>query len=138
VAYWLVKTEPSAWSWEDQLRDKTTFWNGVRNWQASNNLKKMMVGDLVFFYHSVNERTIVGIVKVCKKYYPDHTDKSKRFGMVDVKIFKTLKKPVSLSEIKSRKELSHLALVRQSRLSVMPIDSKSWKIICKMADTKVK
>ena len=131
-----MKTEPSTWSWTDQLRDKKTFWNGVRNWQASNNLKKMAVGDLVFFYHSVNEKTIIGIVKVSKKYYPDHTDKSGRFGMVDIKFFKTLKKSVSLSEIKSRKELSHLALVRQSRLSVMPIDSKSWKIICKMAETK--
>ena len=98
----------------------------------------MKIGDLVFFYHSVNEKMIVGIVKVSKEYYPDHTDKSKRFGMVNLRFFKTLKKSVSLSEIKSRKDLAHLSLVRQSRLSVMPIDSKSWEIICKMAKTKTK
>jgi|TARA_B100001750_G_C15515188_1_gene606562 predicted RNA-binding protein with PUA-like domain len=138
MKYWLVKTEPSTWSWEDQIKNKETFWDGVRNWQASNNLKQMKIGDLVFFYHSVNEKMIVGIVKVSKEYYPDHTDKSKRFGMVNLRFFKTLKKSVSLSEIKSRKDLAHLSLVRQSRLSVMPIDSKSWEIICKMAKTKTK
>jgi len=132
VAYWLVKTEPSAWSWEDQLRDKTTFWNGVRNWQASNNLKKMMVGDLVFFYHSVNEKKIVGIVSVTKEHYLDPTDNSKKFVAVNVKFEKNLPKPVTLKQIKKEKKLTHLALIKQSRLSVMPIDEKSWKIICKI------
>src|SRR5690606_37402487 len=107
--------------------------NGVRNHQAANNMKAMKIGDLCFFYHSVDEKRIVGIVEVVKEYYPDHTDESGRFGMVDVKAVKPLPHPVTLADIKARAELQELPLVRQSRLSVSPVDEKSWKIICEMA-----
>ena len=132
--YWLMKSEPSTWSWEQQVKAgaKGEGWDGVRNYQASNNMKKMAVGDLCFFYHSVKERDIVGIVKVIKTYHPDPTDKSERFGMVRVAKYKSLKNTVSLDQIKSDDRLNHLALVKQSRLSVMPIDKKSWTIICKL------
>lgn len=130
MAYWLIKTEPSTWSWADQEEKKVTHWDGVRNYQASNNMKAMKIGDLCFFYHSVNERQIVGIVEVIKEYYPDHTDPAGRFGMVDVRYVRSLSAPVSLARIKADPRLTHLALVKQSRLSVMPIDPQSWKIIC--------
>ena len=132
--YWLMKSEPSTWSWEQQVKAgaKGEGWDGVRNYQASNNMKKMVVGDLCFFYHSVKERDIVGIVKVIKTYHPDPTDKSKRFGMVRVAKYKSLKNTVNLDQIKSDDRLNHLALVKQARLSVMPIDKKSWTIICKL------
>jgi predicted RNA-binding protein with PUA-like domain len=133
MAYWLVKTEPSTWSWDDQKEKKITHWDGVRNYQASNNMKAMKVGDLCFFYHSVSQRLIVGIVRVCREYYPDHTDETGRFGMVDVEYYADLPKPVSLDQIKLVPELSDLALIRQSRLSVMPIDDVSWSILCQMA-----
>lgn len=132
MAYWLIKTEPSSWSWTDQEEKKVTHWDGVRNYQASNNMKAMKIGDRCFFYHSVNERQIVGIVEVVKEYYPDHTDPTGRFGMVDVHYVRPLKLPVSLAMIKGDPCLNHLALVKQSRLSVMPIDSQSWKIICNL------
>lgn len=134
MAYWLIKTEPGTWSWDDQKSKKTTHWDGVRNYQASNNMKAMKLGDLCFFYHSVKERSIVGIVEVVKLYYPDHTDESGRFGMVDVHYVKPVPKAVTLDQIKADDRLNHLALVRQSRLSVMPIDEASWKIICKMGE----
>lgn len=130
---WLIKTEPSTWSWQDQVTQKTTHWDGVRNYQASKNLKAMKVGDLCFFYHSIKERQIVGIVEVIKPYYPDPTDPTGRFGMVDVRMVKTLPRPVTLDQIKADPRLQHLSLVRQSRLSVMPIDSESWALLCKMA-----
>lgn len=136
MAYWLIKSEPGTWSWEDQKRDKTTYWDGVRNYQASNNMKAMKKGDRCFFYHSVNEKRIVGIVEVVKEYYPDHTDESGRFGMVDVKAVKDVKRPVTLAEIKAEPRLSDLALVRQSRLSVVPVNAEQWKIICAMGETK--
>jgi predicted RNA-binding protein with PUA-like domain len=136
MAYWLVKSEPSTWSWDDQVRDGTTFWDGVRNYQASNNMKAMKKGDLCFFYHSVKEKQIVGIVEVAKEYYPDHTDKSGRFGMVDVKAVKPMKKFVTLADIKAEPRLGNLALVRQSRLSVVPVNDEEWKIICAMGETK--
>lgn len=129
MSYWLVKSEPGTWSWQDQKKNKVTHWDGVRNYQASNNLKAMKKGDLSFFYHSVNEKKIVGIVEVTKEYYPDPTDPKGRFGMVDVKAVKELKNPVSLEIIKQDERLEHLALVRQSRLSVMPIDKKAWDIL---------
>ncbi len=132
--YWLLKSEPNTWSWQDQNNVKKDMWDGVRNYQARNNLIKMKKGDLCFFYHSVKERKIVGIVKVVKEHYQDPTDKLKKFVVVDVAKYKTLKYPVSLDKIKSEKKLSHLALIKQSRLSVMPIDNKSWKIILKMSD----
>ena len=132
--YWLLKSEPNTWSWQDQNNVKKDMWDGVRNYQARNNLIKMKKGDLCFFYHSVKEKKIVGIVKVVKEHYLDPTDKSKKFVVVDVAKYKTLKHPVSLDKIKSEKKLSHLALIKQSRLSVMPIDNKSWKIILKMSE----
>ena len=134
--YWLVKSEPGTWSWEDQVKKGTEHWDGVRNYQASNNMKAMKVGDLAFFYHSVNEKRIVGIVKIIKEYYPDHTDEKGRFGMVDVKAVKPVPNPVTLAAIKEHPELQNLALIRQSRLSVMPIDQKSWDIICDMGQVK--
>lgn len=131
---WLIKSEPGSWSWDDQLKagEEGTYWDGVRNYQASNNMKAMKNGDLCFFYHSVKEKRIVGIVEVIKEYYPDHTDASGRFGMVDVKATETIPEPVTLAQIKEREELSNLALIKQSRLSVVPVDADSWKIICKM------
>lgn len=136
MAYWLMKTEPGAWSWDDQLRDNVTHWDGVRNYQASNNMKAMRIGDRAFFYHSVNEKRIVGIVEVAREYYPDPSDASGRFGMVDVKALMPLNKPVSLADIKGEPKLQDLALIRQSRLSVMPIDDDSWALICHMGETK--
>ena len=129
MEYWLMKSEPSTWSWEQQIKvgSKGEGWDGVRNYQASNNMKKMKKGDLCFFYHSVKERDIIGIVKVKNEYHPDPTDTSERFGMVTVVAVKPLKNRVNLDQIKEDKRLSHLALVKQSRLSVMPIDAKSWK-----------
>ena len=131
--YWLLKSEPSTWSWDNQSKVKKEMWDGVRNYQARNNLMKMKKGDLCFFYHSVNEKKIVGIVEVVKKHYPDPTDITNKFVVVDIKTKKKLKKSVSLKQIKSQKKLSHLALIKQSRLSVMPIDEESWYLINKMA-----
>ena len=138
MEYWLMKSEPSTWSWEQQVKvgSKGEGWDGVRNYQASNNMKKMKKGDLCFFYHSVKERDIIGIVKVKKEYHPDPTDKSERFGMVTVVAVKSLENRVNLDQIKNDKRLIHLALVKQSRLSVMPIDTKSWKIICNLGGIK--
>ena len=135
--YWLLKSEPSTWSWNDQVKHKITMWDGVRNYQARNNLMKMKKGDLCFFYHSVKEKKIIGIVEVVKEYYTDPTDKTKNFVAVDVKTYKQLKIPVSLEQIKSEKKLSHLVLIKQSRLSVMPIDLKSWNLINKISNNKV-
>ena len=131
--YWLLKSEPSTWSWDDQSKVKKEMWDGVRNYQARNSLMKMKKGDLCFFYHSVNEKKIVGIVEVVKEHYPDPTDKTNKFVVVDIKTKKKLKNSVSLKQIKSQKKLSHLALIKQSRLSVMPIDEESWYLINKMA-----
>ena len=129
MAYWLLKTEPEVWSWDDQTKKNVTSWDGVRNYQASNNLKTMKIGDLALFYHSGSERQIMGIVEIVKPYYPDPSDSSGRFGMVDVKTIKPFVRPVSLTEIKADPRLQQLALVRQSRLSVMPIDEASWEIL---------
>ena len=136
MAYWLMKSEPGAWSWDDQVKARTTHWDGVRNYQASNNMKAMKKGDKCFFYHSVNEKQVVGIVEVVKEYYPDHTDASGRFGMVDVKAVEPFKTPVTLQQFKEDDRLNHLALVKQSRLSVMPIDAKAWKLVCKLGGVK--
>ena len=136
IKYWLMKSEPSTWSWEDQVKSKIDMWDGVRNYQARNNLMKMKKKDLCFFYHSVSEKSIVGIVEVVKEAYPDKTDHSGRFVAVTVKFIKKLIKPITLENIKKNKELSHLSLIKQSRLSVMPIDSKSWKILNKMSNIK--
>ena len=133
--YWLLKSEPDVWSIENQKKAgiKGTAWDGVRNYQASNNLKKMKKGDKCFFYHSNIGKEIVGVVEVIKEAYLDKSDKSGRFVAVTVRFLKKLKKPIKLDEIKKTKELSHLSLIKQSRLSVMAIDSKSWKILDKMS-----
>lgn len=136
MAYWLLKSEPGSWSWDDQVKAGTTEWDGVRNYQASNNMKAMELGDLCFFYHSVKEKLVVGIVEVVGLYYPDPSDASGRFGMVDVKAVKPMERPVSLSEIKAEPRLSELALVRQSRLSVVPVNQAEWRLICEMGETR--
>ena len=136
MAYWLLKSEPGAWSWEDQVRDSVAEWDGVRNYQAANNMKAMKKGDKALFYHSVNEKRIVGIVTIVKEYYPDPTDASGRFGMVDVKAMLPFKEPVTLADIKDEPRLENLALVRQSRLSVLPVEDDEWKLICAMGKTK--
>ena len=135
MKYWLLKSEPDAWSWDDQVKEGASMWDGVRNYQARNNLKEMEKNDLCFFYHSVTERSIVGIVKVVKEYYPDPTDKTERFVVVDVKAIKKLKKPVSLDQIKYNNKLQNIALVKQSRLSVMPVKKMEWNEIIKMSSS---
>ncbi len=134
MKYWLLKSEPDAWSWDNQIKEGASMWDGVRNYQARNNLKEMKKNDLCFFYHSVTERSIVGIVKVVKEYYPDPTDKTGRFVVVDVKATKKLKNPVSLDQIKENSKLKDIALVKQSRLSVMPLKKTEWEIIIKMSN----
>ena len=134
MQYWLMKSEPDVWSIDQQIKagEKGADWDGVRNYQAANNLKKMQKGDLCFFYHSNIGKEIVGVVEVIKEAYIDKTDKSGRFVAVTVKFLRKLDKPITLETIKKVKELKHLSLIKQSRLSVMPIDSKSWKILNKM------
>ena len=134
MKYWLLKSEPDAWSWDNQVKEGASMWDGVRNYQARNNLKEMKKNDLCFFYHSVTEKSIVGIVKVIKEYYPDPTDKTDRFVVVDVKATKKLKNPVSLDQIKENNKLKDIALVKQSRLSVMPLKKTEWDIIIKMSN----
>ena len=130
--YWLIKSEPEVWSWADQVREKKTCWDGVRNYQAANNLQAMRNQDLAFFYHSGEERQIVGIVEVIKEAYPDPSDPSGRFVMVDVQAVRPLTKPVTLQQIKAHPDLQDLALVKQGRLSVMPIGAAAWEIISNM------
>ena len=139
MAYWLFKSEPSTWSWQNQLDkgDEGEGWDGVRNYQASNNMKAMEVGDLGFFYHSVNEKQIVGIVEVCETYHPDPTDASGRFGMVSVKAVKTVTKPVTLAMMKAEESLADFALIKQSRLSVVPVSKAQWDFILQMAETSL-
>jgi len=134
MKYWLLKSEPNVWSIDQQIEEgsKGANWDGVRNYQAANNLKKMKKGDLCFFYHSNIGKEIVGIVEVMKTAFIDPTDKMKRFVAVKVKFKNKLKSSVTLENIKKNKDLKDLALIKQSRLSVMPIDTKSWKIILKM------
>ena len=134
MKYWLLKSEPDVWSIEQQIKAgfKGATWDGVRNYQAANNLRKMKNGDLCFFYHSNIGKEIVGIVKVIKSAFIDKTDKKKRFVAVQVRFVSKFKKAISLEKIKKNKNISHLPLIKQSRLSVMPIDYKSWKIIYNM------
>ena len=136
MKYWLLKSEPNVWSIDQQKKAgvKGTTWDGVRNFQAANNLRKMKKGDLCFFYHSNIGKEIVGIVKIIKNAFIDPTDKNNKFVAVQVRFKKKLKKSVSLENIKKNKDLLHLSLVKQSRLSVMSIDSKSWKILNKMSN----
>ena len=135
IQYWLMKSEPNVWSIDQQKKagSKGAPWDGVRNYQAAKNLRNMKKGDLCFFYHSNIGKEIVGIVEVIKEHYIDRTDQSGQFVAVTVKFLKKLDKPVTLIEIKKNKELSQLSLIKQSRLSVMPIDAKSWKILNKMS-----
>ena len=132
--FWLLKSEPDVWSIEQQRKSgsKGVSWDGVRNYQAANNLKKMRLNDLCFFYHSNIGKEIVGTVKVIKEAFIDKTDKKKRFVAVQVRFVEKFNTAISLEKIKKNKAISHLPLIKQSRLSVMPIDYKSWKIICKM------
>ena len=136
MKYWLLKSEPNVWSIEQQKKvgNKGVSWDGVRNYQASNNLKKMKKRDLCFFYHSNIGKEIIGIVEVIKTAFIDPTDKKNKFAAIQVKFKKMLKKPVSLENVKKNKDLKHLSLVKQSRLSVMSVDSKSWKILNKMSN----
>ena len=139
MRYWLLKSEPSSWSWQDQQArgDAGEGWDGVRNHQASNNMKAMEIGDLAFFYHSVNEKQIVGIVEIIELYHPDPTDKSGRFGMVTVKAIKSMAQPVTLADIRADERLQDMALVRQARLSVTPVSQSQWQIILEKGATSL-
>lgn len=133
MKYWLFKSEPGAWSWDDQMRAGTSEWDGVRNYQADNNMKAMRIGDRGFFYHSVAAREIAGVVEIVKEHYPDPSDPTGRFGMVDVKALFPVETPVALADIKAEPALAGMALVRQSRLSVTPVAEDEWKLLCGMA-----
>lgn len=132
MAYWLLKSEPFKYSWDQLVADKRTHWDGVRNFQARNNLQAMKKGDQAFFYHSNEGLQVVGIVEIAREFYPDPTDETGKFGMVDVKPVKPLKTPVTLAAIKAEKKLAEFGLVRQGRLSVVPVSEAEWKLICKM------
>jgi predicted RNA-binding protein with PUA-like domain len=140
MAHWLFKSEPSTWSWDQQVAAgaKGTFWNGVRNHLAKQQLMAMKKGERGFFYHSNDERAIVGIVEVIKTYYPDHTDETGKFGMVDVKAVKALKKPVTLAQIKTEPRLADMVLVNNSRLSVQPVTDAEWAVVMEMAGEKAR
>jgi predicted RNA-binding protein with PUA-like domain len=134
--HWLVKSEPGVYSWDNLVADKRTNWNGVRNFQASNTLKAMKKGDRLFFYHSGGDSEIVGIAEVAREFYPDPTDRTGRFGMVDLVPVMPMKAPVSLAAVKAEKQLAQFGLVRQGRLSVVPVGAAEWKMICTMGQTK--
>ncbi|MBA1155059.1 EVE domain-containing protein [Microvirga mediterraneensis] len=134
MAHWLYKSEPSVWSWDQQVAegDKGTHWNGVRNHVAKQNLMAMKNGEQGFFYHSNEGKAVVGIVEVIREYYPDHTDETGKFGMVDIKAVKPFKRPVTLDEIKQQPGLEKMILVNNSRLSVQPVTDEEWAIVCRM------
>jgi predicted RNA-binding protein with PUA-like domain len=136
MRHWLMKSEPSAYSWDDLVRDKHTSWSGVRNFQAANNLKAMATGDRAFFYHSNEGKAIMGVVEITRAAYPDPSDKAGRFVMVDVRPLMPVKFPVTLAAIKADPRLKSLALLRQSRLSVSPVESPLWAILAAMAGLK--
>ncbi len=136
MPFWLLKTEPHCWSWKQQEASHVTSWDDVRNFQAQKYLRKMAKGDLAFFYHTGKERQIVGIVKVVREAYPDPSDPGHRFIMVDVETASSLNTPVTLAYIKKDPLLAHLPLIKQGRLSVMPIDPESWSYICQLGDLK--
>ena len=136
MKYWLVKSEPFKYSWNMMLKDKVTYWDGVRNYQARNNLKLMKKGDLVLFYHSNEGKEIVGITKVVKEYYQDPTTKDEKWVVVDLRVDKTLKRPISLKEIKGDNNLKDIGLIRQSRLSVMEIKKEHFKYIMNLSNEK--
>jgi predicted RNA-binding protein with PUA-like domain len=134
MAYWLVKSEPAAWSWDQQVKDgaKGTPWTGVRNHSAKLNLQKMKKGEKAFFYHSNEGKEIVGIVEIVRESYPDPTDETGKFVVVDVKAVEPLKKPVTLAQVKTEKKLAEMALIKLSRLSVQPVTAEEWKTVCKL------
>jgi predicted RNA-binding protein with PUA-like domain len=136
MAYWLIKSEPSAYSWDQLVKDKKTSWTGVRNFQAQINLKAMKVGDRAFFYHSGEGKEIVGIAEVARTAYPDPTDKDGKSATVDFKAIEPVKRPVTLAEIKADPKFKEMKLVRQSRLSVSPVSEEHWKLLMKMAGSK--
>ena len=138
MAYWLFKSEPNTWSWDDQKKKgaKGEPWNGVRNYQANNNMKAMKKGDLGFFYHSVEEKRIVGIVRVIGEHRPDPTDEKGKFGLVDIEAVEDMPNPVTLADIKAEPRLSESMLLKMSRLSVQPVRDAEWKLICKMGGLK--
>ncbi len=133
MAYWLLKSEPSSYSWERFVADGKTYWNGVRNAQALNNLRAMKLGDRAFFYHSNEGREIVGIAEVIKTFYPDPADQSGKLGMVDIKPVMPVEHPVTLTAMKADPNLAGMSLLRQSRLSVCPVTDREWAAVCKMA-----
>ncbi|MEL6478475.1 MAG: EVE domain-containing protein [Pseudomonadota bacterium] len=135
MAYWLFKSEPNTWSWDDQVAkgEAGEEWDGVRNYQARNNMREMRLGDLGFFYHSVNEKRIVGIVEVCREIHPDSTTDDPRWECVDIKAVAPVPKPVTLADMKAEPVLEDFALIKQSRLSVVPVSAEEWAHICKMA-----
>jgi predicted RNA-binding protein with PUA-like domain len=133
MAHWLLKSEPSSYSWERLVADGQTHWDGVRNAQALNNLRAMRHGDRAFFYHSNEGKNIVGIAEVVRTFYPDPADTSGKLGMVDIAAVMPVEKPVSLTEMKANPELAGLSLIRQSRLSVCPVGDREWVVICAMA-----
>ena len=136
MQYWLMKSEPSAYSWQQLNKDGKTGWTGVRNFQASANMKKMQKGDRVFFYHSNEGLEIVGIMEIAKEYHPDPTDKTEKFGMVEVKPVAPVPTPVTMKEIKATPSLKDMVLVKNSRLSVQPVTATEWKLVCKMGGVK--
>jgi len=138
MAYWLFKSEPNTWSWDDQVAkgDAGEEWDGVRNYQARNNMREMTLGDLGFFYHSVNEKRIVGIVEVCREIHPDSTTDDPRWECVDIKAVAPMPTPVTLADIKAEARLADFALVKQSRLSVVPVSDAEWRLICEMGGYK--
>ena len=138
MAYWLFKSEPGTWSWDDQVAKGKVGeeWDGVRNYQARNNMRAMKVGDLGFFYHSVNEKQIVGVVEVCAESHQDSTTEDERWDCVDVRAVAPFPTPVTLAEVKAEPKLAEFALVKQSRLSVVPVSPAEWKLLCKMGGYK--
>lgn len=132
MVYWLMKSEPSVYPWSQLVKEKRTSWNGVRNYQANNNMKAMQLGDEAFFYHSNEERAIVGIMKIVKLWHPDPSDETGRFGMVDVAPVRALERPVTLAEIKANKQFKDMKLLRQSRLSVSYVEKREWDTILKL------
>ena len=134
MAYWLFKSEPGAWSWDDQkgAGKAGAEWDGIRNYQARNNMREMKIGDLGFFYHSVNEKQIVGVVEVCAESHPDSTTDDERWDCVDVRAVAPVPRPVTLAEMKAEPRLENFALIKQSRLSVVPVSDEEWNVICEM------
>nr|WP_321481620.1 EVE domain-containing protein [uncultured Cohaesibacter sp.] len=135
MAYWLFKSEPNTWGWDQQMAkgEQGEQWDGVRNYQARNNMRKMKLGEKGFFYHSVNEKQIVGIVEICAEVHPDTTDDTGKWECVDIKAVKPVKPPVTLEDCKNHPELGNMILVNNSRLSVQPVSDEEWKIVCEMA-----